>query len=145
MLALDGKLGRKVVVEGEIVKISMGYLPFQKHRNKSVLIKDIVSVEVKKPGLSSGFILFQICGEDNKARKSISDAPSDNEILFGSKSKYETALKIKEYIENFKKNSNHSKTNNASTADEIMKFKKLCDDGIITKDEFEKQKSKLLG
>jgi hypothetical protein len=33
---------------------------------------------------------------------------------------------------------------NMSTADEIMKFKKLLDDGIITKEEFEEQKRKLL-
>ena len=33
---------------------------------------------------------------------------------------------------------------NMSTADEIMKFKKLLDNGIITKEEFEEQKRKLL-
>ncbi len=35
-------------------------------------------------------------------------------------------------------------TQNVSTADEIMKFKQLLDDGIITKEEFEEQKRKLL-
>ena len=31
-----------------------------------------------------------------------------------------------------------------SAADEILKFKKLCDDGIITTEEFEKKKTQLL-
>lgn len=33
---------------------------------------------------------------------------------------------------------------NMSAADEIMKFKKLLDNGIITREEFEEQKQKLL-
>lgn len=36
-------------------------------------------------------------------------------------------------------------TNTSSTADEILKFKQLLDDGIITQDEFETKKKQLLG
>ena len=35
-------------------------------------------------------------------------------------------------------------TNSLLVADEIIKFKKLCDDGIITVEEFEKKKKQLL-
>ena len=35
-------------------------------------------------------------------------------------------------------------TATGSTADELIKLKKLLDDGVITKEEFEKQKNKLL-
>lgn len=35
-------------------------------------------------------------------------------------------------------------SNNISVADEILKFKKLLDDGIITKEEFESKKQELL-
>lgn len=35
-------------------------------------------------------------------------------------------------------------SNNISSADEIMKFKKLLDDGIITQEEFERKKQELL-
>lgn len=34
---------------------------------------------------------------------------------------------------------------NISGAEEILKFKKLCDDGIITQEEFEAKKKQLLG
>ncbi|MGV2686733.1 hypothetical protein GNF82_20900, partial [Clostridium perfringens] len=35
--------------------------------------------------------------------------------------------------------------NNMGVADELSKFKKLLDEGIINQEEFQKQKSKLLG
>ena len=38
----------------------------------------------------------------------------------------------------------NNKSNNISVADEILKFKKLLDDGIITKEEFESKKQELL-
>ena len=36
------------------------------------------------------------------------------------------------------------KSNKISDADEILKFKKLLDEGIITQEEFEKKKKQLL-
>lgn len=145
MLVLEGKLGKKVSVYEDKIVINMGYLPFEKHREKAILIRNIASVEVKKPGLSAGFILFQVIGEENKARKSISDVPSDNELLFGGKEKYKIALEIKEYIEKCTSKKISSNENNLSIADELSKFKKLLDERIITEEEFEKQKNKLLG
>lgn len=144
MLELEGKLGKKIILHDDKIVISMGYLPFNKNREKTIALRNIASVEVKKPGLSSGFILFQIIGEEDKSRKSISDVPSDNEILFGSKSKYKIALEIKEYIESYNLNFNSSNTNNISIADELSKLRKLLDEGVINEEEFEKQKSKLL-
>jgi len=144
MLELEGKLGKKIVLHDDKIVISMGYLPFNKHREKTIALRNIASVEVKKPGLSSGFILFQIIGEEDRSRKSISDTPSDNEILFGSKNKYKIALQIREYIENYNLNSSFSSVGNISVADELNKLKKLLDEGVINMQEFEKQKNKLL-
>lgn len=144
MLILEGKLGKKVSVYEDKIVISMGYLPFEKHREKVIAIRNIASVEVKKPGLSAGFILFQVIGEESKARKSISDVPSNNELLFGGKEKYKIALEIKEYIENYTSKKISSNENNLSIADELSKLKKLLDEEIINQEEFEKQKNKLL-
>lgn len=143
MLVLEGKLGKKIVLYDDRIVINMGYLPFEKHREKSIAIRNISSVEIKKPGLSSGFILFQVTGESDKSRKSIADAPSDNEVLFGSNDKYKIALKIKDYIDRYLLDKNVS--NNISVADELSKFKKLLDDGVIDQGDFDKQKNKLLG
>jgi hypothetical protein len=38
-----------------------------------------------------------------------------------------------------------SQTGEAGTADEILKYKKLMDEGVITKEEFEQKKKQLLG
>ena len=40
---------------------------------------------------------------------------------------------------------NERKGNMNSEADEILKYKKLCDDGVITQEEFEEKKRQLLG
>lgn len=143
MLELKGKLGKKVTIDNNKVIINLGYLPFNKNREKTILIKNIVSVEVKKPGLSSGFIFFQVIGEDSKARKSITDTSSDNEILFSGKNNYNIALQIKNYIDEFMSKDKRI-VNEIGVADEIAKLKDLLDKEIIDKDDFEKQKSKLL-
>ena len=43
------------------------------------------------------------------------------------------------------KSQGNQATNTVSDADEILKYKKLCDDGIITQEEFEAKKRQLLG
>lgn len=144
MLVLEGKLGRKVSLYEDKIVINMGYLPFEKNREKTISIRNIASIQVKKPGLSAGFILFQVIGEESKARKSIEDSLSDNEILFGGKEKYKIALEIKEYIEKYTSKKITTDESNLNIADELIKFKKLLDEGIINQEEFEKQKSKLL-
>ena len=50
---------------------------------------------------------------------------------------------LNETVENAS-DSNDSE-NSASGADEIMKYKKLCDDGVITEEEFEAKKKQILG
>jgi Short C-terminal domain len=40
---------------------------------------------------------------------------------------------------------NPNNTNNTSVADEIIKLKKLLDEGAITQEEYDAQKKKLLG
>lgn len=51
------------------------------------------------------------------------------------------AYKMRDYIMNY---SSHGVAPPASAADEIRKFKALCDDGIITSEEFEAKKASLL-
>lgn len=67
----------------------------------------------------------------------------DNIFVFDG-NENETALKIKDFIlEKISKNS--ASNNNVSNAEEIAKYKKLLDDGIITQKEFESKKRQLLG
>lgn len=67
-----------------------------------------------------------------------------NSILYKSYAQNaQSVLSMLSIIQNSVSEKNSS-TTPSSTADEITKFKKLLDDGIITKDEFDKKKTQLL-
>ena len=110
---------------------------------KDIYFSSISSVEIKKPGLTAGFIQFTLPG-GNESRGGVSDAVKDaNTVTFGPyyKHKYEQAVEIKDYIE--KKKHTGSQSAN-STADEIEKMHALFTKGILTRKEFEEKKMKLL-
>jgi hypothetical protein len=143
MLELKG-IGRKAIVDNKFVKIKYSII-YGLKREKTIPINQIVSVQVKKAGLLSGYILFQTIGSiDNNILKNAQEVYKDeNAVTFQAKSKYLEAIEIKEFIENIQNSS--TSNNHISTADEILKFKKLLEDGTITEEEFEKQKKKLIG
>ena len=110
---------------------------------KDIYFSSITSVEIKKPGFTVGFIQFTLPGA-NESRGGVSAAQKDeNTVTFGNfyKQKYDQALEIKDYIE--KKKHTGSQSAN-STADEIEKMHTLLTKGILTKEEFEEKKRKLL-
>lgn len=148
-IQLQGTLGKTITVVGNCIKIK----PSRNSNNiKTILISNIVQVSVKKPIIiQGGFIHFQtIIGNNanegilglNDANKVISDP---NAIFFNSKEKYKIALDIKKYIEEYTSKSTENIVSNISIADELSKFKKLLDEGIINQEEFNNQKNKLLG
>jgi hypothetical protein len=152
MIVLNGKQGKQVVVDGATVKIIKKGSLLASKREKTLPIRNISSVEVKKPGaLITGFIQFSIAG--GKARDSSHsltggawDAIQDeNSVVFSDITEYETALEIKKYVENFSDSPMVTAPSNNSSADEIVKFKNLLDQGIITQQEFDAKKRQLLG
>ena len=97
---------------------------------KQILIKDIQSIDENINGLTKTGQL-RICG--------ITDTFLINIY------KKNVAEEIKQVIYNIQTQVSHSNySSNISQADEIMKFKKLLDEGIITQEEFEKKKQELL-
>ena len=75
------------------------------------------------------------------------DAVNDeNSVVFNGNDNYETALKVKAYVEAWSANSQQDQSGPvaASTADEIRKFKALLDEGLLTADEFAQKKKQLL-
>jgi hypothetical protein len=151
-LVLEGSQGKRVIVEGDVVRIEKQGM-FSGRRDKTLPIRNITSVEVKQPGLFVGFIQFSIAG--GKARDSsftvsggAYDAVLDeNSVVFKGTSKYEVALQIKEYVDNWApvRDATVTPAPDASVADEIRKLKTLVDDGLITPAQFEHQKRRLLG
>ena len=152
-MVLHGKQGKTLTVEGDVIKIEKhGFLTGT--RSKTLPIRNITSVEVKKPGAFVGFIQFSIAG--GKARDSsytftggaLDAVQDENSVIFSAKADYELALQIKEYVEAWAAKDAAAVATPASStsvADEIRKLKQLADEGVITPEEFERKKKQLLG
>lgn len=153
-LILKGNQGKTLTVGGDIVRIEKKSR-FSSDRDKTILIRNITSVEVKKPGAFVGFIQFSIAG--GKARDSsftwsggsASAVGDENSVVFQGKEKYEIALRMKAFIESWTPKEASSGSSQpvapVSAADEIRKLKALLDEGLLTKEEFEHKKRQLLG
>lgn len=135
-LVLHGGQGRSLFVARDSIRIVEEHLA-ERH-DKGIPIRNIASVEVKKPGASDGFIQFSIAG--GKAH--------DNAVTFSGSDAYDIALKIKLYIESWPPPEGHAMTergqSSVSAADEIRKLKALLDDGLLTAEEFAAKKKQLL-
>jgi predicted Zn finger-like uncharacterized protein len=150
-LILNGRQGKSVIVDGATIRITKKAGPFSAEREKTFPIRNISSVEVKKPGVFvAGFIQFSIAG--GAARNSsytitggaFDAAQDENSVLFLGQEKYQIALKIKNYVETYRETAPPASTLAISAADEILKLKALMDQGIITPDEFETKKRRLI-
>ena len=150
MLTLTGKLKKTISVDEKFVEISQKSL-LQGTNSKKIPINRISSVEVKKPDwITTGYIqIAEIGSNQNKSftTGAYQAALDENSVLFQSSSDYETALKIKEFIETQMANESSGKTviqNQVSAADEILKLKSLLESGILTQEEFDAKKKQLL-
>lgn len=161
-LLLKGRNGT-VKVEKNVVVISregiMGFLASGVHSQgeKRIPIKSIVSVELgKEPSFMSGisYIRFATAGDEEKRTPFNPNMPftnragqvfnDPNTVQISNTEQYEIAVKIRDYIENYQGDSGNV-VQQVSGADEIQKYKKLLDDGIITQEEFDAKKKQLLG
>ena len=125
---------------GLMSKLSHGF-----SGEKTILIKNISAVQLKKVGFSRGYLQFIIAGTIEK-RSGITKGDVDENIVYfdagGNKDKINNdAEEIKKYIENY--NTKDSSSSN-SKYDDLEKLKKLLDNEIITKEEFDKEKEKIL-
>ncbi len=104
-------------------------------QRNDIYFKHITAIQIKKPGLLLGHLIFSFSGGGNMLFRG-----GDN--IFFKKSCYEKALGIKEYIER----ANHSPTKSIlSEANELEKLHNLMRKGVITQNEFELKKKKLFG
>ena len=111
---------------------------------KDIYFSKVGSIQIKKPGFTRGYIQFSILGGNESTGGVVSAISDENTIIFGtlggSTKQYELALKVKEYIEKRIEPNN----SNYSSSDEIEKLHSLMKKGILTREEFEDKKAKLL-
>ena len=144
IISFKGRNG-KIELYKDFVRLDrstiMGFLMQGLKGKKDIYFHNITSTQIKKPGLTVGYLQFSIPGGNESKRGVFASISDENTISFNGKEKYEKALKIKEYIEKKIKSKN---TGLVSSADEIEKLHSLTEKGILTKKEFEEKKKKLL-
>lgn len=123
---------------------------------KTYYFCDITTIQFKNCGWSAGFIEFTFAGGRDGRGGVLIGANNDNRFVFG-KSTIRAAKKLAVEMEKVNaclqerlRQAKAAKTAPAqnvvqiSSADEILKFKNLLDQGIITQEEFEAKKKELL-
>lgn len=119
---------------------------------KEIYIKDISSIQFKKPGMiSNGFIQFSFAGSNEKSGGTFNAATDENSVVFTAK-QLQNFEKIKDFIDRRRNELLNQVSNplNASKHEkdiyaEIEKLADLRNKGIVTIEEFEMKKRQLLG
>ena len=156
---INGNMGRILKVYEDrcvlstvagIKSFALGGLTGATRGDKEFYYSDLTSVQFKNLGISSGYIQFEYAGS-----RSGNNFTSENSFLFSASigtKKYgylkEVMPTIYDYIHErvrmSKESHNETIIQQTSSADELLKFKKLLDDGIITQEEFDAKKKQLL-
>lgn len=109
--------------------------------SKTIKIENISGVQLKSPGALTGYLQFIIIGSQESKGGALNAVKDENTITFSTKMEEGWAKEIKNYIDSY---SPVMKTENKSSADEILKYKQLLDIGALTEEEFELKKKELL-
>lgn len=151
-LVLHGGQGKTLFTSRDAIRIVQEH-PGER-RDKSILIRNIAAVEVKKPGAFHGFIQFAFAGatphdSGHTLTGGAFDAARDeNSVTFAGADDYDLALKIKMFVESWSPADADRPAERGrpavAVADEVRKLKALVDDGLLTPAEFAAQKTQLL-
>jgi hypothetical protein len=116
--------------------------------NKDIYYRQIGSVNLKLAGFQPGFIQFSVAGEVSAARRGFgAQSKDENTVTFASRQN-DVAKKIKGYVEQQVALA-HSGVPAAvpavSRVDELQKLATLRSQGVLTEEEFQAEKVRLLG
>lgn len=136
-----------VTVENGFIKITRRGLTNRLNNgggDKNIRISSLSGVQVKKPGLTTGYIQFIFSG--SKDTSGVMDAVKDENSVLFTKKEYDLALKLRDHVEELLNQPSQPQVaaSSASAADELLKLKQLLDAGVLTQEEFDAQKNKIL-
>lgn len=133
---------------GLISKFSHGFVG-----EKTILIKDISSVQFKPVGIARGYLQFVFPGSKEEKSGIVCGSKGENIIYFDSgfnNAKINNnAKEIKRYIENYNSNPNFNNNitniyNSTDKYDKLAKIKRLLDQGVLSQEEYDSEKKKIL-
>jgi hypothetical protein len=140
-----------VVYEDKVTITPKGVLGFMTKGlkgTKTIPFGSITGIQFKEAGaVFSGYIQFTIPGGNESKGGVFSAASDENTFMFAEKKNNELAIKIKEYIESavLKLRAPQHQTSASNLSDEIQKLARLKEQGILSDEEFQSAKKKLIG
>lgn len=144
---IEGARGRKIDIYPNKCVITVGVTIGSVMSNnatdgeKTIYFCDCIGLQFKKPGLTLGYLQFETAA--STSNNIASNFFNENTFTYDNSQINEYCMHI---IVNFvKQQLEQAKSFVApSVADELLKFKKLLDCGVLSEEEFKKQKEKLL-
>ena len=130
--------------KGALAKATHGFTKGEKR----IPITSITAVEFKKPGATNGYIRFTVTGVLERARtKGVFDTSDENAVMFTTFALKEFAA-IRDHVETAIARSTAPISASAravlDVAGQLRELAQLRDEGLLTTEEFEAQKAKLL-
>ncbi len=126
----------------------LGFLNKGLKGTKEIPFHSIVAIQFKEAGtLLSGYIQFTIPG-GNESRGGLLAAQQDeNTFMFAEKKNNKLAIEIKTYIETTMRKLRTPQVSSPSTnlSDELQKLAGLKEQGILSDEEFQAAKKRLIG
>ena len=112
---------------------------------KTIPLSHITAVQLKKPGMTHGYLQFSINGSSEAKGTAIELMKDENTIVFAGKH-LDYMMELKQLIESHNASANPAfQASGSSAAAQIKEFKAQLDDGIISPEEFDQKKKQLLG
>jgi len=138
------------VTDKAITITRKGFISLANHGlkgDKTIPLKSITTVQIKKPGFTNGYIQFGVLGSIENKGGVLAATQDENTIMFAKKH-YEDMLELKEYINSIISDDNRTTIVNnpaeQSPFEKIKELKELLDMQIITQEEFDAKKKELL-
>lgn len=110
--------------------------------DKTIPYKSIVAVQLKKAGLTAGYLQLTLQGGSESKSGLMQSATDENSVNFHARHN-KVFLEAKEEIE--ERISRVDNNTSSSNLDELSKLAELKEKGVITEEEFNAKKKQLLG
>lgn len=134
--------GEMELLDNSTLRIQKG----KKDAGRTIKLADVVSVTLKKPGLTmAGCLHVQVLGA--KTYSAVANAThyaTDMNAICFRKKEYDSAVAFKDALDAAIASKGDDRQQTTS-ADELRQLKQLLDDGIITQEDFDRKKEKILG